>query len=299
VGGFCELEGEEKESSSEHSLGKIAIWKRAVIMVSGGLMNLLIGLVFSVILTLSHENIPTTVVSGFDESAVSSRTGLKANDEILSINSYKTYTNRDVFFALNVGYDKNNGADFEILRNGKYVLIKNVKIKNVRYGDTSAFEIDFHLLRAKKTIANIINYSIVSIISLVRLSWKSIVDLVSGKLTIKDMSGPVGMAMTIGEITDQGLKSSIGEAILNVLSFMTMFTISIGMFNLLPFPALDGGRVMMFIPESITGKPMNQKVESAINTVGFCLLILLMLAISYNDIARIVRNLFSSSINTT
>ncbi|MDR1364940.1 MAG: M50 family metallopeptidase [Oscillospiraceae bacterium] len=296
IGGFCELEGEEKESKSKHSFGKISVWKRVIVLAAGGLMNLLIGLIFSVILTLSYESVPTTTISGFIESSVSDRFGLKTGDEILSINGYKTHIDRDVWFALSMNFNKNSSVDIEVLRNGKYMLVKNVKIKSVEEkGIVKGFEIDFYLLGVKKTLLNVLNYSVMNIVFFVRLTYKSITDLISGRLSIKDMSGPVGVATKIGEITDQGLKSGISEAILNILSFMTMFTISIGIFNLLPFPALDGGRIIMLIPEAITGKHLDQKIETIINIIGFGMFILLTIAVTYNDIMKIIKGFLVSS----
>ncbi|MDR1240343.1 MAG: M50 family metallopeptidase [Oscillospiraceae bacterium] len=290
IGGFCELEGEENDSESENSFGKISVWKRMIVMAAGAFMNIVVGLIFSIICTVSRQGIPTTVVSGFSDSAVSVRTGLKVNDEIISINNFKTHTDQDVLFAAGTAYDGN--LDVEIIRNEKRMIIKGVKLNLIQHNNRKVCEIDFSLFGVKKNFVNVINYSVMNIVSFVRLTWKSIVWLIKGKVSLRDMAGPIGIASQIGSITSKGLEKGFADAILGVVSFMVMFTISIGIFNLLPFPALDGGRILMLTPELISGKPLGKKIEYIINIVGFCLLILLMIFAAYNDILRIIKNAF-------
>jgi regulator of sigma E protease len=291
IGGFCEMEGEENGSRTKHSFGSARVWQRMIIMVAGAFMNILAGIIFSLIIALCRSNIPTTFISSFDRQAASYASGLRAEDEIISVNGYKTHIERDVYFAISITSGEN--IDMEIMRGGKHMIIKNVKFAQTENEGKTALQIDFHLAQASKNFVNVINYSVLNVVSFSRISWKSITELVRGKLSLKDLAGPIGVASQIKTITDHGLEIGFAEAILSILSFMSMFTVSIGIFNLLPFPALDGGRVLMLIPEAITGKPLNPKFESFVNVAGFCLLILLMILVAFNDVVRLIKGYFN------
>ena len=144
-----------------------------------------------------------------------------------------------------------------------------------------------YLEKIEKNFINVVSYAFADVGALIRNSVSSIVGLISGKFSLKDVTGPVGIATQIGGIASR--EKSLLPAMLSITSFMMMISISLAVFNLLPFPALDGGRIIMLIPEVITGKPVNAKAEEIINTVGIVLLMLLTILITYNDIISLFK----------
>ncbi|MCL2312378.1 MAG: M50 family metallopeptidase [Firmicutes bacterium] len=293
IGGFCEMEGEDDPMNESGSFHKKPIWQRVTILVAGAFMNVILGVVFSLLLCLYKEGVPTTTVSRFASSSASEKTGLKTGDEIIAINDYKTHIERDIVFAISTSNTESFKID--VIRNNKLVTLRNVYFTFVQSRNGSYVpEIDFFLLREPKNFVNVINYSVIDVGSVIRMAYRSIVGLILGKFSVKDVAGPVGIASQVGNITNQGLEIDFLFAIMNVLAFMMMVSVSIGIFNLLPFPALDGGRIVMLIPEMLTKKPVSQKVESIVHAVGFWSLMLLLVAVTYNDILRTIKGVLSA-----
>ncbi|MDR2074563.1 MAG: site-2 protease family protein [Oscillospiraceae bacterium] len=285
IGGFCAMEGEEGKAGTASSFNSKELWKRVIVLVAGGFMNLVLGFVFAVIVSCARP-IAEPTVAQFDSGSVSSETGLRVGDEIRSINGYRVYLGRDLSFALRL--NESEEYTVEIMRDGIPITLKNVKFTTISGSDAKQHAvIDFRVNAAKKNLVNVLNYSALQIASLIKMTLLSIYGLITGKFTLKDMAGPVGMVAQVGELAMSGLKEGFNEALISMLLYMQMFTVSIGMFNLLPFPALDGGRIVFLAAEKIYGKPFKEGVEEIYHTIGFALLMLLMVAITYNDVIRI------------
>ena len=121
-------------------------------------------------------------------------------------------------------------------------------------------------------------------LSVGRMVWQSVVWIVQGRFGFKDMSGPVGIASAVTQVASQGLETNFGSAVFNILNVMTLITINLGIFNMLPFPALDGGRFLLLLIEWIFRKPIPRKVEKYINAAGFIILMGFMVVITCKDI---------------
>ncbi|GMB10804.1 MAG: site-2 protease family protein [Candidatus Improbicoccus devescovinae] len=288
IGGFCHLESEDSNLNNETSFFSKSIWEKTIILIAGGVMNLILGFVFAIILSYSR-GVPTTTVSNFYNTSISPESGLKIGDEILSINNKKTFIGRDILFFLHISADESFTVN--VMREDRMLILKDVKFPRSQLANGRfCSDIDFRVVPAEKSLYNMINYSILDVYSTTRITMYTIFELIRGRLGIKDMAGPIGIATQINDITVNGLKYGVVSAILDVLAFMTMFSVSIGIFNLLPFPALDGGRIIFLIIEKIRGKRFKEGVEVTFHMLGFCLLIAFMIIVSYNDIARIFGN---------
>lgn len=299
VGGFCALEGEEdsekynknknQKSDTKRSLRSKPAWQKAIIMIAGVFMNFLVGVILSIFLTASKENIYSTKINSIVTSSgeyIESENLLKPDDEIIAIDGYKIHVLRDVSFAATVSND--NQFQVDVIRDGKFKSLKDVSLVSTDAEGNKSLAVTFKTI--DKNFINIINYAVTDVGSLIRNSWGTIIGLIKRKISIKDLSGPVGIATQISGIASQ--EKNLGPALLRITTFMMMISISLGVFNILPFPALDGGRVVLLIPEVITGKPVNQKVEEIINTAGIILLIGLMIFITYNDVKDIIMSIF-------
>ena len=279
IGGFVSMEGEDEDSEDKHSFNNKPVWRRIIIVVAGAFMNILLGLVLMGIILSQQNLIGTTRIAKFQENAKSSSYGLKAGDRIISINGMRTFSSKDV----SIGFmrDKDGILNFVVERNGKKVEVDNVKFDTEKVQKTTVIKYDFYLQGLHRSFWNITKYSFLETLSLARLVWISLIDLFTGHFGFSELAGPIGTVGIIAKATSQGLET--------VLLLMAFITINIGVFNLLPLPALDGGRLFLLIVEGIRRKPINRKYEAYINAAGLALLMLLMVAVSFNDISNLIK----------
>ena len=144
--------------------------------------------------------------------------------------------------------------------------------------------IDFYVEPIKKTFGTVMEQTGAQTISTIRMVWSSIIGLIQGQFSFKDISGPVGAASAITQVASEGLKSSFGDAVNNILYVMMIITVNLGIFNMLPFPALDGGRFLFLLIEAVFHKPIPRKVEKIVNTAGLIILLTFMAIITFKDI---------------
>lgn len=286
IGGFCSMEGEDEESPRDDAFNNKPVWKRMIIVVAGVIMNILFGIILSVIILCQQNAFPSTVISGFADNAISNQNGLQVGDKILSINGYKIYTDKDLSFAL--ATDKDFSLDMVVERNGEIVNLNDVKFGSVEASNGSkVLQLDFTVKPIKKTFASVITQSLKSTISNVRIVWSSLIGIIMGRFSLNELAGPIGTASVISEVAGAGLQYGFVYAVNNILNIMALITINLGIFNLLPLPALDGGRLLFLIIEAIRRKPINPKYEGIIHMIGFIVLLAFMIFISLNDVFRL------------
>lgn len=287
IGGFCAMEGEDEESDDPNAFEKKAAWQKAIIVAFGAIMNLVLGFAMMVLLLAPSKQFATTTVAKFNENAKSSQTGLQIGDKIVKINGVKISTYKDLTF--NLITDGKDNFSIDVIRNGENKLLENVQFEIVEGSNGRHItKMDFSVETTENNFGQLMKQSFLDTVSTVKTVWASLMGIVTGRFSVRDMSGPIGIASVIGEATNEGLKKSVWVAIANIVSLMAMITINLGVFNLLPLPALDGGRLMFLIFEMITGKKVNSKYEGWIHALGFFLFIAFMLYISYSDILRLL-----------
>ena len=278
LGGYCAMEGEDEESSDDRAFCKKKPWRRFIIVVMGAVFNLLLGLIIVAIILAPSKAFTSTVIAEFDENAKSSQTGLMVNDKILEAEGRKIFTTYDLSYAFtNV---KDGKIDLAVERNGKEVLLKDVEFESEEYDGISYLTVDFKVYGIKKTFGSYIKHTFNTAISYCAVIWRSLIDVIGGKYGISAVSGPVGVTAVIGQAAKQSLQ--------NVLPIMAIITINLGLFNLLPIPALDGGRLLFILIEMIARKPIPQKWEAAIHTAGFIILIAFMILVAAKDIWTLI-----------
>jgi regulator of sigma E protease len=145
---------------------------------------------------------------------------------------------------------------------------------------------DFSVKPAERTFINIINYAARDAVGKGRIIWLSLVDIIGGTYGINDLSGPVGIAAVVNEVTQHAV--NVGEIVMMIVSISAFITINLGIVNLLPIPALDGARIIFLTAEAIRRKPLNQNAEAIIHFVGFALLMLLILVVTFNDVRKLI-----------
>lgn len=279
IGAFVAMEGEDdgSEAPTERSFMACPVWKHIIVTAAGAFMNILLGFILVVILTSGQELIGTPVIAAFGENAASSAY-LRVDDRILSVNGEQVLIDNDIVYSLI--RDPDGVVDMEVLRGGEKMKLHKVVFETKDYNGTSSIVLDFSVYGVEPTVLRVVEYSAGWTFALVKLAWHGFGDLIRGTFTVNQLSGPVGVTEVISEASSQSIDS--------LLFIVALVTVNLGVVNLLPLPALDGGRILFMLLEVIRGKPINQKVESVIHNAGFILLILLMLYVTANDIMKLV-----------
>lgn len=277
IGGYISMEGEDDESGDERAFCNKPPMKRFVVLAAGAAMNLLVGFIIMIILVSMGNGIGTSVIGGFAENAKSSQWLMK-DDKIVSINGAKIRTPNDITYEF--VREKDGFVDMEVLRDGQRVALPGVEFEMQEVAEgVNVIKIDFMVMGAKKTIVNVPLYAIDWSISIMKQIWGSFMDLITGNFALNQLSGPVGVATAIGEASSMGIQS--------MLMMIAFITINLGIFNLLPLPALDGGRLFFLLIEAIRGKPIKPEYEGYVHTGGLFLLLGLMFVVTFNDIMKL------------
>lgn len=285
IGGFVAMEGEDEDSTDERAFMKKEPWKRAIILCAGAVVNIIFGLILmAIIISTSKTNIGTPQIAEFiGQNAQSQQEGLRAGDVIKEINGNKIYTTFDLnFFMMR---DKDAVMDFTVERNGKIEVLRSVKFQTEKFKGKDVVIFDFKIVGIEKTFGSVIKYAGLESFSIARMVWLSLFDLITMQFSFNELSGPIGTIDIIADTASQATKADYS----GILTIMAFITINVGIFNLLPFPALDGGRLFFVLIEGARRKPIPQKYEAIVHTVGIVLLFALMIAVTFNDILNLIK----------
>lgn len=286
IGGFCAMEGEDEESSDDRAFNRKPVWKRVLVVVMGAVMNVLFGLVLMMILLGQESAFNSTTISQFYPGSALQKAGLMEGDVFVSVDRYRILGDKDLSFALATADPAS--VDIQVKRDGKLIDFNNVKFNSRSVDGKSVVTLDFYVQPIGKNPGTLIVKSAQDTVSTVRMVWYSVVGLVTGKFGFNDLAGPIGTASAISQAASMGLQQNFLAALNNILYMMMIITVNLGVVNLLPLPALDGGKLLFLVVEGIRRKPINPKYEGWVNAAGFCLLMALMVIVTYSDILRLV-----------
>lgn len=274
-GGYCAMEGEDSDSDDENAFSNKRVIQRIFVVVAGAFMNLVLGLVIISVMVSTQSLIGTTTVAKFEDNAISSQT-LEVGDKIKSIDGMRVYTSTDVTTGLSRSTD--NTVEFVVERNGEAKTL-DVEFEMSEYEGHQYINMDFFVLGVEKTFSSVIKESLAQFVSYCRMIFLSLHDLIVGRYGVSDISGPVGTV----SIVSTAVKTSLPT----VLRIMALLTVNVGLFNLFPFPALDGWRLFVLVFEGIFKKKLPSKFEWLINSIGLALLIGLMCVVTFSDITKL------------
>ena len=279
IGGFCSMEGEDDGSADPRAFCNARLWKRMLIVLAGAAMNLLLGLVIVMGITAASDVITSNTVASFYDNASSEATGLQAGDTILEINSRSILVENDIAYELL--RDADGVVDMVVRRDGEKVALSGVTFTMIDGEDGSrSLSVDFKVVGIEPTFGNVLSYSFRKTVSIARLVWISLLDLVTGHASINDLAGPIGMTQVVGQAAKVGTSS--------LLLLAAFISVNVGIFNLLPIPALDGGRFFFLLVEAIRRKRIKPEYEAYVHLAGFAVLILLMVVVAFHDVWRII-----------
>lgn len=288
IGGYCAMEGEDGDSDNPRAFGAAAWWKRLIILVAGAAMNFIAGLLILVAVYAPIQQIVVPEVAAIEEGCLlAGEDGIQVGDKFLSIDGEKIYVQSD--FTLLLTINGGDVHDVEIERDGEKILLDDFQMlksefpnedgtTSLRYGFSFGLEEATWSVKLANAWKTALNYA-----RSVRLSLSM---LISGQAGLNDMAGPVGIVQQMSETA--AASENAFSAFMNMLSFGALIAVNLAVMNLLPIPALDGGRVvgllLTTVIEKITGKKLDPKYEGYIHGVGMILLLALMAIIMFKDI---------------
>lgn len=280
MGGFCQLEGEDEESDSPGAFNNKKPIPRIVILVAGVVMNLLLGFVLVLgLMTTSavvNDGLTSTVVEKIDPNS-SAAAFLEPGDRIVGVNGKRVNIQRDLSFELSrIGKQK---ATLTVERGDERFTEEFVPMEMTYEDGSKGYLVGFNIAIQPVTVWGVLRESFFQTVWMGKLVFVSLGMLLSGEAGMQDMSGPVGVVSAMNTVAQSGL--------LPLLYFAAFLAVNIGLMNLLPLPALDGGRIIFVLIELIFRKPVPRDKEGWVHFVGFALLILLMVYVTWNDIVKL------------
>lgn len=278
IGGFCAMEGEDEDSDDERAFNNQPAWQRALVLAAGSFMNLLTAVVLMIIIAFWIGQ-PTTVINEVLDGSPAQQCGLKQGDEITSVNGtdIKEWTDATSI----IGAQKNSEVTVTVLRDGI----------SLEFRPTAEFDEDEQ--RSKIGIMPVMSHNPVEAVSSgMKNTWNMTVmmgtvlkQLFTGDVSVKELSGPVGIVYAVNESAKVG--------VIYVIYLAAMLSMNLAIMNMLPFPALDGGRLIFLVIRKITGRRVTDEMEGKIHFIGIMLLFALMIYVTWNDIVRFIVPIFS------
>ena len=278
IGGFCAMEGEDEDSEDERAFNNKPAWQRACVLAAGPFMNLLSPMLLLVVIA-TWAGQPTTTINKVIDGTPAYEAGLQKGDEILGIDGKKIDEWNDLLTV--VGQTKNDTVSFELDRDGKKMTIQSrveydEQAQRNKVGVSPVFK---HSL-AEGTVNGVKNTGKMTV-----MMYDILKKLVTGEVSVKELSGPVGIVYAVNDSAKAG--------VIYVIYLSALLSLNLAIMNLLPLPALDGGRLLFLVIRKFTGKRMTDEMEGKVHFVGIMLLLLLMVYVTWNDIVRFVVPIFS------
>ena len=291
IGGFCAMEGEEEDSDDPRALNNQGFWKKLVIFVAGAAMNFLTGLVIILLLYAGSRAFYMPTIVGFAEGCPLERAdGLQVGDTILSIDGERVYIYSDIQMLL--AMNKDGTFDLTVRRDGQKVVLKDFPMERREYpsedgGTYVGFGFSFGAEEA--TFGRRLSIGWNNAIDFVRMVRMSLKMLLTGEAGVKDLSGPVGIVSTITEVGEQS--ETFRDAVDNIAYFAALIAVNLAVMNLLPLPALDGGKILFLVINAVAmllfRKQIPAKYENYIHFGGLILLLGLMLFVTFHDVWKL------------
>lgn len=322
LGGYCKFDGEDTESDNPRAFSNQKVWKRILVVVAGGVFNIILGFAIFLLIVPLTSPIATNVVSTVVENSYVEEAGLMPGDKIIEIDGKNVSFYNDITLATSM-FDKDTDTTIKVRRNGKKMSLtfrpteqvvtysyeeegirvndiingKSIEEKFYRY-DVDAerdetkigteetdtrYIIGFVPRNEDVTVFNLWGEAWNQTKFVVKLVYQSLWQMITGKVGLDQMSGPVGIVNEVNNAVNSGTYNW-----LRVLNLVALLTINLGVFNLLPIPALDGGRLFFMVIELIRRKPIPPEKEGTIHMIGMALLLALVVVISFNDIMKLI-----------
>ncbi len=287
IGGFCQLAGEDLETDDDKKIPKEKRlqnkkpWQRFLIMLFGPMNNFILAvlLIFLISIIWGGSSMDP-VIYKVEKNTAAYDAGLRSKDKIISINKNAIKNSDDITLYLALAGEKKTSTIVVERDNKKYTF--KVKPRKVKEKGKEVYKYGIAMKQTKKKgFVNAISYTYKKTVSIFKQMFVTLGYLFTGKVRLSQLSGPVGIYSVVGEQRSAGVASLI---------FLTAFlSINVGVINLLPIPAFDGGHILFIIIEKIKGSPVKPELENKIHSIFLILLLVLMVVITFNDILRLFK----------
>ncbi|MEA4922520.1 MAG: RIP metalloprotease RseP [Eubacteriaceae bacterium] len=272
IGGFCAMEGEDEDSENPRAFNRKKAWQKAIIVCAGAAMNIILAIILMCIVTYSI-GVATTAVGTFVKGSKAEQAGLQKGDKIVQIDDKKINEWDDVSGSLD-GKKKGDAVTIIYKRDGETKTLNTTLMESQGKAMIGISPI------MKKDAGAALKTGFTSTWGLTKSMYKVIKQLFTGQVSTKELSGPVGIVYMVNKSAENGM--------IYILYLMALISLNLGIFNMLPFPALDGGRLVFIIIRRITGKAITDSMEAKVNFAGLMLLFGLMIYVTWNDIVRFI-----------
>ena len=292
VGGFCAMEGEEEDSDDPTALNNQGFWAKLLIFAAGAAMNFIAGLLIILVLYADAQAFYVPVVAGFaDGCPLESADGLQEGDRLLRIDGEKVYVYSDI--SLLMGLNKTGAFDLQIERNGEVITLRDFTMERREYTDQNGKAYTGYGLyfgAEEATLGRKLSYSWNNAMDFARLVRLSLQMLVTGQAGVKDLSGPVGIVSTMTQVGEQA--ATTRAAVENIAYLAALIAVNLAVMNLLPLPALDGGKIFFLVINAVSmqlfKKQIPAKYKNYIHFAGLILLLALMAVITFSDVWKLI-----------
>lgn len=274
MGGYVKMEGEDEASDDEGSFSSKKPLQRFIILFAGAFMNIILGFLVSIMITAQAPYIKDLTVNNTIDGYPAKQVGIQAGDKILKANNTKVNIDMDFSMIINNPKRADENLNVEVLRNGQKLSF-NVPTIKTEYGKVVGIEYS----TSPKSFSNVIYYSYYQSIAIIKMTYQTFFGMFSGKVDVNEVSGPVGIVKEIGSAAKRGFS--------DILFISMLISLNLGVVNLMPLPALDGGRIVFVVFEMLTRRKLKPEWEGYIHFAGFALLILFMLYVTKNDIIKL------------
>ena len=298
IGGFVAMAGENGEEDEKNPaddpnrFDKKPAWQRFIITAAGATVNILAGFLAMIIIVSCIKIGNTTYGAPMDDELLhslgyeevndeyrSNYSDLQKGDQIVRVNGKKVRIYDELSYQI-MRYG-NEEIDLTVIRDGEEIVIEDVRFPTVEQQGQTFGIIDFKIMGyVEKGFFKVFSLSVRKAALVMRMCWESIIDLITGRYTVEAVSGPVGISAAIGDAASAGF--------LSLLNITVLISMNLGFMNLVPFPALDGGRLVTIFIEMVTRKKLPAKIEGMINGVGLIILFALMILILFKDVIALI-----------
>lgn len=291
IGGYCAMEGEDEASEDPRAFTSARPWKRAVILVAGSAMNFVAGLLILIAMYSAVVGFTTTEITNFyPDCPLQSEEGLQVGDTLYRIDGRRVYLYSDI--SMLMSRNQTGVFDLEVKRDGQIVKLEDFPMNKQAYSEDgeTVYRYGLYFGFEDKTVGSVLKNAWYSALDFARMVWMSLSDLIRGFVSVNDMSGPVGIVSVIAE-TGRSSETA-GAAALNISYLGAFIAVNLAVMNMLPIPALDGGRVFFLVItaalEKLFKRKIDPKYEGYIHAAGMVLLLVFIAFITLKDIWKLI-----------
>ena len=284
LGGACVFDADDPEHFEESTFLKANVYARIATILAGPLFNFILAFILA-LFVVGYTGYPTTKLLAVTPDSPAMEAGLEPGDEIIKVNRERVHMYSEV--ALESRFNNGETTTFTVLRNGEKKIFTVTPKYDEEYGryfygfTGGDYDEEFSPLKT-------IQYSYYYVMFQIKTTYKSLAWLITGRISTDAMTGPVGVAKIVGDTYESAKSSGALIVILSMLDIAILLSANLGVVNLLPFPALDGGRLVFMIIEAVRGKPVSPEKEGYVHFIGMALLIFLMAYVLFKDIVRLI-----------